>query len=579
MSKKRVSIFFQTGIFFIIAILTVILVYWRLKYGLYRYYDIDEFAYLHWAHNLISGLHPYVDFFYFLPPFYLYFVSLFFHFVTRTSFILMLQRIASFGIYVLSGGTLFLIIKKMSSSKTAILSLFFFAFLPMPLDKWIEVRPDGLATLLALLGVYFLILYLQKRSAVLIFLSGFLFSIAVLVLPKVVFFAGMGCIVLGIHAYIHKSWRDPIFFCTGAIIPIVIMFGLFLFYGDFSKALYLVFHVASDATNVLGKKFNRESDLNFRPNGAYYGLEWYNLSWRMSQTVWIFGSIWAIKKFVSFLDEKNISSSLTSLLLCGIYWLNFVTYVKIVPLKHAQYLIPMTPLIAYFFADFCLHFMGYLRRNAFGGKLSAYLFFIGIIIGPTFYGAQEMYQVKLKYKYDDQLKYYTNLYSFLPPNEPVFDLSGETVYYPEGYYFCCIPYGQYEEALTFSYPDLETELRKKEVKFVHVQEQARIGVIPLHQQKVITDYYIPYHSLVTSSVYVSGAIRTFSTANQEVHFNLIAKGMYGLYFNALKVQSQGIGNWIKIDGIPVVSNPIFLTSGSHSMTINGVGEMTIRYNW
>jgi hypothetical protein len=401
----------------------------------------------------------------------------------------------------------------------------------------------------------------------------------VLVLPKVLFFALGALGIVLIHAFKSKNRRIVVLFIAGAVIPIMVMFLLFFKYGDVQKALYLVTKIASDSTAVLGKKFPREADLIFRPNGAYYGLEWYNLAWKMNLFVWVFACVWSIKKLISFLDEKDFSSSLTTLLFAFIFWSNFLMYVVFVPLKHPQYLIPMTPFVAYYFSDFLRHFVHFLKKHAFAGITSSaiFLLFFGLIF--PFYGAWEMYNVKLKWKNDDHIKYYTNLYSYLPAGEPVFDLSGETVFYPEGYYFCCIPYGQYEEALTFKYPDLEAELRRKEVKFVHIQDKGRIGVLPPRQQKVVSDYYIPHPTRVTSSIYVSGVIIKSLYNYQEINFDLIAGGSYVLLWQGVRAVSPGLEAWVKIDGVPVISNPVQLTAGSHTITIAGTGEMTIRYEW
>lgn len=66
----------------------------------------------------------------------------------------------------------------------------------------------------------------------------------------------------------------------------------------------------------------------------------------------------------------------------------------------------------------------------------------------------------------------------IPADAPVFDLTGETVFFRNGYYFCCLPYGQYQEVLLFKIPDIGREMEKRNTKYVYTSSQNRLGVLP-----------------------------------------------------------------------------------------------------
>ena len=59
----------------------VYLLVWKYRLGVARYFDIDEFAHLHWGYSFFIGEKPYADFFYFFPPFFLYLLKPIFFFL------------------------------------------------------------------------------------------------------------------------------------------------------------------------------------------------------------------------------------------------------------------------------------------------------------------------------------------------------------------------------------------------------------------------------------------------------------------------------------------------------------------
>lgn len=77
----------------------------------------------------------------------------------------------------------------------------------------------------------------------------------------------------------------------------------------------------------------------------------------------------------------------------------------------------------------------------------------------------------------------------IPAKAPVYDLTGESMFFPNGYYFCCLPYGQYEEALYFKLPDIEKEMQKRGTKYVYLGWPGRLNEIPSRHAKYINDNF------------------------------------------------------------------------------------------
>ena len=154
---KKILYFFE-------MCLLILLWYWGFQWSQIHQFDIDEFAHLHWTHNILVGLKPYTDFFYFLPPVYLFVLAPLFFLVGKGVAVVLAARALSFVIFLLSCLFLFLLVKMLRNTETALLATLVFSFLPVPFDKWIEIRPDGIGTLFVLASFFFLIHGLRMKK-------------------------------------------------------------------------------------------------------------------------------------------------------------------------------------------------------------------------------------------------------------------------------------------------------------------------------------------------------------------------------------------------------------------------------
>ncbi len=574
---------FQKLIIVINVITIIVFLYWRFQYGLSRYFDIDEFAHLHWSHNVFIGLRPYTDFFYFFPPFFLYLLLPLFWIVGRDAVILLLARGFAFGIFALTTFVLFLLVKKIKGLQTALLTVLIFIFLPIPSDKWIEIRPDGITVLFSLLGMLFLVKGIDIRREQSFFLAGLFYAVGVLITPKLLPLAVIGAIVAVIVLSGSSTFQESVrprlgrclygllSFILGGLIPVLITVLLIISYGNVGKSFYLVTKVAADASKVLGSKFPIPPNFLFYPNDIYYGAPGYSLPHLMNLIIWSVATIWGIVKLVSFLDKKEKREALVELLLAASFWVSLFAFMWVFPLRHGQYLMPVSVFIAFYFADFLMRSYKWIDRVCLACTNLVCLAVIVII----FFAGKQMYDWKLRWP-PINTQYYSTLFKLIPEGEKVYDLTGETIFSPDGYYFCCIPYGQYEEALGQK-PDLERELRQNRVKFVYMQNEGRLSVLPRAHDAVLRKYYTIYPSGNPPFLLVSGALVHFE-AGQEEEFDLIASGKYLLIWNNKVLTKDELLNIMKIDGKVASVNPIEFSEGKHRIKVSEKGLMKIMYS-
>lgn len=482
-------------------LLLVYLLYWHFRLGIMRYFDVDEFAHLHWGYNFFIGKKPYTDFFYIFPPFFLYPIAFIFSIFGRSIAALVQARVFIFAVFLGQTGLVFLIGKKLQGVWVGLLSAIIFAFLPLPFDKMLEVRPDLPAAFLAFLGLYFFILGGEKKKKRYFFWSGICYAASLGFVPKTLFFLVPPLLVMGYRLFYKpckfknlqgEGDKGKVFsFLAGGVVPAVVCLLLILSFGDFRFAIYSITKLVSDATKVLASKFYMRPDIFFYPNQTYYGLGGYSRPYIFNLVIYVSAALWAIVRFVSFLSYKDSKKCMREFLVVSSFWINLAAFVKFYPLKHAQYFIMFVPFIAFYFADLLegiLERTGLSRGKARPFRLIIYLVFLLSI----FFVSKEMNEKKVQWTNKDKLEKINKLLVTIPKDSAVFDLTGAAVFFPDGYYLCCLPYGQYQEAFVFNLPNLEKDLKKRGTKYVHTDSFGRLDVLPPMQARYIKENFKSY---------------------------------------------------------------------------------------
>ena len=510
------------------VILTVYFYFQKYQLGLVRYFDVDEFAYLNFAHQLLTGSKPYQDFIYLSPPGYLFFLIPIVGYVSPES-VLTVMRQAVFGSFVfLSAGAAFLF-WQMRKSRWWVAVPLILVFLPLPSDKFLESRPDTLMMALFTLGVAFQIRALQsafaksgghvtsrgsdvysasadfsvrsqKPSALQkserdeslfpFFLSGFFYSAATFVLQKTFLLIPWSIIVILfwlIRGQKHGGWKQNI------SVLAVFGFGLssflwVLLFWSYSQGTlgnlwyYLVVFVKE--SNVLASLYPFPLYLLYLPNGAYYGLDGYHTGFLLNAILWIGAvplSVLAI--FVSFIKYRKKARFYTDLLLNGFLIFTLFIYWRFPSMKHPQYLIPASVFVVLVWTDTISSIWNSIKKNLFG--VVGFSCVYAIVLLYLFRGYQDVNTVKFYWHNGFDKKMLIFLTEHIPKSDYVLDLVGLAYLYPQPYFFCCIPFGQFQPYLSRLFPSLLDALVRTDTKYIYQGTSWRMMALSEKDQQYI----------------------------------------------------------------------------------------------
>ncbi|KKS47151.1 hypothetical protein A3J20_04600 [Candidatus Gottesmanbacteria bacterium RIFCSPLOWO2_02_FULL_42_29] len=465
-----------------------LLLYFRLDLGIRRYFDIDEFAHLHWGYNLFLGQKPYADFFYLFPPFFLYPVAFIMSIFGRSAVTLIAARIFIFTVFAGICLFLYLLSSLLSGRYFALAVVAVFAFLPMPYDKMLEIRPDLPSLLMSMAGLYFFIRGREKRNPPLFFLAGLSFASSLALVPKSLFMLLPPVVILLKDFFSSKDdskkmvCRNYLSFSGGLLLPAVVLGLIALSTGKVLLAFYSMTKLSAAGAKSLSKQFYMRPDLFFYPNDTYYGFSGYHAVYLTNLIIWIGGAVYSVWQFMSSFSQREEKQAVRSFLLSGVFLANLFAFVNFFPLKHAQYLIPSAPFAALFFTKLWFDIWRKVSKRLAGIAVLAGLIYI------CFLGFS-MYRIKKNWTNGSSLNKLESILGRIPSKTPVFDLTGETVFFPDGYYFCCLPYGQYQETLLFDYPSIESYMDKKNTRYVHAGTPERLNVLPDIQRKYLEDNF------------------------------------------------------------------------------------------
>lgn len=431
----------------------IFFLWWHLRLGLTRYFDVDEFAYLHWAYNVFSGKIPYRDFFFYIPPGFLWFLAPMFAFFGGVAPILA-GRVVAFSVFAALCAVSAILFWQVRKSWVAILAAVFLAFLPIPFDKLLEIRPDTLAMLLVMLGLLFQV---RKEN----FLAGLLYGLSLLVLPKT-----LPQVLVGVLFARSKG------FFAGLFLPWAV-FGLWaLSTGDSGSVWYSIMQLPKEVGVETARMFPMQPDLFFYPNATYYGENGWSVGLIVNHLLWAIGlGMGAIRLLV----PKNK----TEFVIAASLFSHVIFFFWIYPQRHAQYLIPIAVFVAWYVADF----VNIIWKKA--GII--YLFgLIGLVFvfvrvnGP-----------KVAWDNKESLATIENIQKTIPTSEYLLDLDGRTLYYQDPYYICCLPFGEFTRFMSKQPPSLLEALEKTKTNYIFQGQLERTKTLLQEDQAYIQRYFLP----------------------------------------------------------------------------------------
>lgn len=450
------------------CILLLLFLWWHWRLGMTRYLDVDEFAHLSWSYQMLSGRRPYVDFLFFFPPGFPVFLMPLFALGEGIAPILA-GRAVAFIVFTLLVAAVTGLFWLMRRSWVAVMAGAFLAFLPMPFDKFLEIRPDTLAALLATLGM---ILSITNRFI----FAGVAYGLSLLILPKVL---PQVAVAVGVLAWQRRL--AP--FLLGLAAPLALFAIWALTLGDIGQVLYSIITLPVEA-NKISKTFIMMPDLFFYPNPTFYGEPGWGSGLLVNHAMWILAIVVGAYRLVT------APPSWREVLVAGTFFMHVLFYVQIVPLKHTQYLIPIAVFVAFYAAD-AVH----LLWEAAGKRArTVALFLIGMtVIEYSLYRVFLLVNApKLVWTNAETLRNLTTIYATIPASEYILDLTGETLYYRHPYRACCMPFGQWAPYLSRPLPSLSDALERTETAYIFEGGLHRTNTLLLEDQAYVRLRYLPH---------------------------------------------------------------------------------------
>ena len=498
MNTTRIRGNVRTLIHVAVFILFALSLWWKLQLGLVRYFDADEFAYLHWAHNVYTGRIPIIDFLMYAPPGFLYILAPIYAFFTGTG-PLIIGRVFAWLVYVGIVIILGLIHTAVRRGKRMQLSLlllpgFMLSVLAIPADKMLEIRPDNIATFLALLGVYSEVLLFSQPRPLYAFSTGLFYTASLFVLPKTLPFILVGlCTALGRFLTSPEQGKRQLFirWIMGCLIPCA---GFLLWVAAVTPGGEGVMRIIYSLTrlpfevNRIAERFGMQADLFFYPNWTYYGLEGWNIVLIVNHVLWLFGIfVSSIRLMTPFLPNGK-DGVWQELLLAGTYFANVIMFMYGYPLRHAQYLIPVAVFIAFYAADGIYTLMESMARRSIFVIAAPIglgsLVFLGIVLSISS-------KSKLAMTNADDLAFLSAVTRTIPRDAYVLDLVGTTIYYRDPYYVSAVPFGEWKQYLSEPLPDLLPALTATNTRYIYAGKLGRVSSLSHEEQTHIAERYSP----------------------------------------------------------------------------------------
>ena len=466
---------------------------WHVRVGLIRYFDVDEFTYMHWVALLTQGKKPYLDFFMVFPPMFLFFFAPVFWIAGKTAAVFIAGRIAALGIAAamfLAVGVLF---GRMRSWRYFLLPALLAAFLPMPFDKFFEIRPDNLCTLLAVIGMLFQVLYLQEvKQKQTVFLAGVFYALSLLVFPKAISFivvAGIVWLFTALPVFLKsKNFRDPIFYMIwGGLVVGGVVFLYLLSLGNFTTVWYSLTKLPLEANSVA--PYVMEAHLFFFPNAAWYGGEGFTQGFLLNHALWVLGILVGIYRLFTPIGPANGKKGrmMAELLVAGSFLFNAFLYVSYYPNKHPQYLIPIALFVAFFAADGLVMVLRKFDRAA--SMIS--LIFLGVLIIVLYQASSVINTPKLSWVNTEQLNQLNQMQQLIPNSWKVFDLEGRMVFWPQPHYICCLAIGDFIGLLSKPPEQVHSMLEEQKVPYIFQGDSKRLFTLPWDDRVYIQQHYAP----------------------------------------------------------------------------------------
>jgi hypothetical protein len=332
----------------------------------------------------------------------------------------------------------------------AILTALLLSVIPMPSDKFLEIRPDPLAMCFFIGGLILILISDKRKSRKLFFTTGFFFSLSLLTLQKVlpyICLSSLFVIFQVLTTIKNVILRRSLLFAyfIGIFLP---LFGFTIWAistGNPQIVFYSVTKLPIEVSEVF-RPILPPLLFYFMPNNIYYGQGGYTLGNIFNSTVWILGIASGILLLVfslfhrikSFFQKKPARFTYDfSFLMCLMVISSLVIY-RLSVIRFPQYLIPASIFISILTIYLLMQIVLLIKKVPGGFWISsATILSVTALMVHAF-----MYVMtpKLAWNNESYFKRMNSFFDKVPTSEYVLDLDGITLYYPYPYYMCCLPW-------------------------------------------------------------------------------------------------------------------------------------------
>lgn len=478
----------------------LLFLWYKLKIGISKFFDPDEYIYLHWAHDIYSGKYPYIDFFSPATPFFSYALSHIYNIWQGIQGVIA-ARIFAFIIFVAFSSSVAWLFWEIERSFLAILTTILLILLPIPPGKYLEIRPDPLMSLFMVLGITFFIKWLKNRTNLPIFFSGFFLMLSLLTYQKTLPEVSIVCLFALIYgkpkeffsSLLHgkknvhekKFYHFGIFWmAVGLVVPLAIFFWWIKIFQNFEIVLYSIVKLPFEFEKRAPGYFTTPWSFYFSPNDIYYGRYGYTLGYLTNLSIWIAGIASGIGIFIwaniKWRGLKTVAYQLIGL----VFMIKAVLYLYVLPYQFTQYLIPLSAFLVIFLVKILQETGKWITPAL------SLIFYLGIgaLLLLAFI---DIYKPMLSWTNQaGQIQQMEYIFNTVPKKSSVLDLQGNTIYYSNPFYVCCEPYAEFKNFLSLKLPSLSQVLQTTKTRYIN-QSGVSLEAIPSEDKEFIEKHYQP----------------------------------------------------------------------------------------
>jgi len=475
--------------------------FWVLRYHLAvtRYFDHDELAYLYWARHMADGSMPYRDFLLYPAPGLLWLlqpiVTQFNGFATFLA-----GRALLFWIFVCFAFVVTFLFYRMRKTWICVFIPLILVFLPLPSDKFLEIRPDMLAMFVVVVGMLGVISSMElqrprtrpwKLAA-----AGVCFAVSLFISQKMLVLVGItGIGFLGWQMTSRRlkmitrkdTWKDIVAVVVGFGVVAACIGAWFLSLGNFPLIWYSLVKLPFEA-NVLGTIFSIPPDFFFRTNDVVYGTGGYHLGYWINLVFWVVAILIGVYRFVISLVCFDKKTSWQELIIAGNFLVSLYLFFYVMPMKHAQYLIPSAIFVVWYIVDGLFLIWEQMRTSRIGRLFGGigFVVFLFVLLSAN----RLVSDPKMQWGYTEREELDMFLRT-IPKTTYVLDLACVSLYYPSPYYITCMPIGQVTPLISLTLPSVEERLQATDTKYIYQGKQYRTQELSSNDQRYIREHFTP----------------------------------------------------------------------------------------